>query len=270
MPLARRSFLSLSAAALAGCGTPPAAGAAGQLVSLQLVDRERGDVLGEHRHRGTAWVAGRPGARYAVRLANRSGGRVLVVLSVDGVNAISGQSAAASQTGYVLAPWQVADITGWRKSDDEAAAFYFTALPDSYAARTGRPHNVGVIGAAVFRERAHRPPPVPFEPMPQGRLGQRQDGGAAARAASPEAEAERDASASAMRRENSKLGTGHGEREHAPIERTAFERASTQPAEIVQLRYDSHANLVAAGVIAAPPRRWGAPNPFPGFVADPP
>jgi hypothetical protein len=63
-----------------------------------------------------------------------------------------------------------------------------------------------------------------------------------------------------------KLGTGHGEREHSPIGRTSFERATSQPAEIVQVRYDSQANLVASGVIA--PRR-ALPEPFPGFVPDP-
>jgi hypothetical protein len=185
---------------------------------------------------------------------------VLVVLSIDGVNAISGQTAATSQSGYVLAPWQSADIVGWRKSQAEAAAFYFTALPDSYAARTGRPQHVGVIGAAVFRERvpaALHEPPSPF-------LGAREGDGRAARAEAPANEAQ------ASRQRDDKLGTGHGEREHAPVHRTAFERATAEPAEIVQLRYDSHANLVAAGVIA-PPRRWGgAPDPFPGYVPDPP
>ena len=42
---------------------------------------------------------------------------------------------------------------------DDVAQFYFTDLPDSYAARTGRPRNVGVIGVAVFRE---APPPVAY------------------------------------------------------------------------------------------------------------
>jgi hypothetical protein len=266
--LVRRSFLSLSALALAGCGAVPAQAAEGRLLGLRIVDRQRGGVLPEHRHRGSSWVAGRPGERYAVRLSNRSAGRVLVVLSVDSVNAISGDSAAVSQTGYVLAPWQVADITGWRKSDDEAAAFYFTSLPDSYAARTGRPHNVGVIGAAVFRERVSEPPPRPFEPMPRA---SRQDG-AAEPAASPEAEAQSESRDSSARREShSKLGTGHGEREHSPVSRTAFERATVRPEGLVQVRYDSHANLVAAGVIVdAPWPRWGRPDPFPGYVPDPP
>jgi hypothetical protein len=280
-------FTLLCAAALAGCTAAPVHAAAGRLVDVQIVDRARHDVLHEYRHRGATYVAGRPGDRYAVRLTNRTGARVLVVLSVDGVNAISGETAATAQTGYVLSPWQSAEITGWRKSDAEAAAFYFTALPDSYAARTGRPQNVGVIGVAAFRERVPLPRPVPFEPVPYS--GGREDGaarqeperrsadasaaGKAANesAASPATAAaadsrERDAAKALSRTE--RLGTGHGEREYAPIERTAFERASSRPDEIVQVRYDSRANLVAAGVIDVP--RRAVPDPFPGFVADPP
>ncbi len=278
----RRQFLVLTvtaaAAALAGCAAAPVQAAAGRLIDVRIVDRSRGDaVLPEHRHRGANYVAGRPGDRYAVRLANRSGARVLVVLSVDGINAVSGESAATAQTGYVLAPWQTADITGWRKSDDAAAAFYFTALPDSYAARTDRPDNVGVIGVAVFREREQPPRPVPFEAAPwpssSDRRGDahaesaRQGSAAGKPAAEPSAPApasERDA-ATATRSE--RLGTGHGEREYAPITRTSFERATTQPAEVVLVRYDSQRNLIAGGVIARP-RPW-APDPFPGYVPDP-
>jgi hypothetical protein len=271
----RRIFFSTAiAAALSGCVAAPVRAAGGQLVDVQIVDRARNTALDEYRHGGNTYVAGRPGERYAVRLVNRGSARVLVVLSVDGVNAVSGETAATGQTGYVLSPWQSADITGWRKSDAEAAAFYFTALPDSYAARTERPHNVGVIGVAVFRERVPLPRPRPFEPVPYS--SRRDDGSMADKAAgassagsnaaspAPLPEQERDSAALAQR--SDKLGTGHGEREHSPIGRTSFERATAQPAEIVQVRYDSHANLVASGVIV--PRR-AVPDPFPGFVPDP-
>ncbi len=290
----RRTLIALALGAASGaCATAPAVAAAGQLVHVHLVDRAGGEVLPEHRHRGNTWVAGRPGDRYAVRLANRSGARVLVVLSVDGINAVSGQTAATGQTGYVLAPWQVADITGWRKTDAEAAAFYFTALPDTYAARTDRPQNVGVIGVAVFRERVPMPRPVPFEIAPSSggrgdgdeRRAQagsdsssadrsaaastgasRMSGGGPAAAAGAAAESSAPASpAPAPRAE--RLGTGHGEREYSPISRTSFERATAQPAEIVRIRYDSHANLMAAGIV--PSRRPWAPDPFPGYVPDP-
>jgi hypothetical protein len=89
---------------------------AGRLLDLEIVDRATGQSLEAYRHRGRDWVAGDPGERYAVRLVNRTGQRVLVVLSVDGVNAVSGETAAPDQSGYVLEPWERAEIAGWRKS----------------------------------------------------------------------------------------------------------------------------------------------------------
>jgi hypothetical protein len=278
----RRALLTLLAAAAASACTSPPAFAAGALVDIQIVDRGRGDTLSTYRYRGASYVAGRPGDRYAVRLTNRSGGRVLVVLSVDGVNAVSGETASVGQTGYVLAPYQSAEITGWRKSYSEAAAFYFTALPDSYAARTDRPDNVGVIGAAVFRERVpepvrgwlEQPPSVARERAENGRMepqrsaqGAGSADAATAAAAPPPSPAARDSRESLAKAD--KLGTGHGEREYSPTSQTAFERATQQPAEIVQLRYDSYANLLASGVIARPRPLPRQPDAFPGFVPDP-
>lgn len=276
----RRALLTLVAAAAASACTSPPALALGSLVEVQIVARDRADVLPAWRHRGASYIAGRPGERYAVRLSNRSGDRVLVVLSIDGVNAVSGETAAVGQTGYVLAPYQTADITGWRKSTSEAAAFYFTALPDSYAARTDRPDNVGVIGAAVFRERSPEPlarwrdrAPQVAEDSAFGRLeAERKAPGAADSAAAPSTTAAPMASARADRQapqKSEKIGTGHGEREYSPTSQTAFERATQQPAEVVQVRYDSYANLVAAGIIVrhrAAPRQ---PDAFPNFVPDP-
>lgn len=278
MPSRRNLLLSvLAAAASTGCTVPLPATAAGQLVDVHLVDRQRRSLLTEYPHGGSTWVAGRPGDRYAVRLHNRSAGRVLVVLSVDGVNAITGETAAVGQTGYVLEPFQAAEITGWRKTDAEAAAFYFTALPDAYAARTGRPQNVGVIGAAVFRERVVPPRPSISRPTPfSGRSESSRDdagpvGSAAGRssATAPGPIAADSMAPPAPAKSAERLGTGHGEREYSPIERVGFERASSTPAEVVQVRYDSHANLVAMGVI---PTRWGRADPtaFPDYVPDPP
>jgi hypothetical protein len=280
MPTRRALLTLLAAAAATACSSPPAA-AVGSLVDVQIVDRSRSETLSTWRYHGTSNVAGRPGDRYAVRLTNRSPGRVLVVLSVDGVNAVSGETAAVSQTGYVLAPYQSAEITGWRKSYSEAAAFYFTALPDSYAARTGRPDNVGVIGAAVFRERVpeavggwfQQAPPVAAKESGAsgGRLeAERQrPAAAAADAAAPAQDAARRSSSEFAQRDEKKLGTGHGEREYSPTTQTAFERASSTPAEVVQVRYDSYANLLASGVIPRARPMPRQPDAFPSFVPDP-
>lgn len=259
----------LCAAVLALAAAVPAR--AGNLLDLSIVDRDSGQTLPTYASGGRLYVAGTPGHRYSVRLTNRSGGRVLAVLSVDGVNAVSGQTASPDQTGYVLDAWQSTEVAGWRKSLDEIAQFNFTALPDSYAARTGRPANVGVIGVAVFTERAldwrereaianTAPPPAPAQESASAMDAAKP----APRASGPLAK-----SAAPTRRAES-LGTGHGAREYAHVDQTTFERATRTPAETLAVRYDSYANLVAQGIIERPIARRD-PQPFPGaFVPDPP
>ena len=269
----RKTLLLTTLLAVAGCPS----GAWGRtLVDVDIVDRDTGQWLPEMRHRGDLWVAGTPGHRYAVRLTNTTSERVLVVLSVDGVNAVTGQTASPSQTGYVLDPWQTTEVAGWRKSMDDIAQFVFTDLPDSYAARTGRPRDVGVVGIAVFREK-HRvvyqplPPPVAY---PEAR----DEAGASsnremAKAAAPAAQSRADSAAEADAMARQRLGTGHGQREWAPVGRTDFERATRSPSQVTQLRYDDTETLIAMGVLTRPyPQYWrDTPRAFPeGFVADPP
>jgi len=128
----------------------------GHLAGVEIVDRDTGQTLPVYRHHGEYWVAGNPGSRYAVMITNLRGERLLAVTSVDGINVISGEAAAWNQSGYVFQAGQGYAINGWRKSNAEVADFNFTALPNSYAALTGRPANVGIIGVALFLEK--RPP----------------------------------------------------------------------------------------------------------------
>lgn len=245
--------LLLQLAAAVALSTTAASATAAVYAELRIINRSSGETLPLYRHQGQLWVAGKPGDRYAVQISNRSGGRLLGVVSVDGVNVISGDTAATNQRGYVLSPGGAVDIAGWRKSDQDVAAFYFTALDNSYAARTHRPDNVGVIGIAAFRE--YQPPVVMNEATADSaNVAQR----SAAPAAAPLAKAE------------SRLGTGHGERIYAPVQSVEFRRASETPDEIITVRYDSYANLVARGIIPTP-HRQPTPNAFPGcnYVPDP-
>lgn len=221
---------------------PGVALARGGLADVSLYDRTEGKRLRVHWHEGRAYVAGKPGNEYQIGLRNRQREEVLAVVSVDGVNVITGESADPSQSGYVLSAYGRLDIQGWRRSLSQTAAFYFTSLGDSYAARTGRPRDVGVIGVALFRKK----PAVPAAPMARDEAA-----GAAAERAKP---AER------------QLGTGHGRHETSHAYQVEFERATSAPAQIITLYYDSHANLVARGIIR---ERFTHPRPFPGFVPDP-
>lgn len=232
------------------------AGAVGRLVDLSVIDRETGEQLRVYEHRGNYYVAGNPGNRYAVVVRNNAGPRTMAVVSVDGVNVITGETAAPGQSGYVLDGYGVTEINGWRKSMEEVAVFVFDKDRKSYAARTGRPENIGVIGVAVFQEK--RPPVIP---MPRQEMERRSNQAPAAAEAAGAAKSLADES-------SSRLGTGHGQREGSQATYTTFERASSRPSEIISIRYDSYRNLVNQGIIMA--RQSRQPDPFPGrFVPDP-
>jgi hypothetical protein len=213
---------------------------------------------------------------------------------VDGVNVLSGETASWDQTGYVFGPWLQYQITGWRKSSEEVAAFEFASAAQSYAGRTGRPANVGVIGVALFREKV----PEPVAQAPQlSRRAESDDSQAASRPrnAAPGASAdsvarlgeaapssqgslsdERQAKSIVEAMPAPKLGTGHGQRETSVVAHTRFERRQPYPDEVIRIRYDSRENLIAAGVIPGPvPYPGSGANPFPlsgqaSYVPDPP
>jgi hypothetical protein len=154
--------------------------ALGHLSSIELYDRQAQRSLPVYWHQGKAWVVGQPGNEYQITLRNQSGTDVLAVVSVDGVNVITGETASPAQSGYVIDGGQSVDIAGWRKSMQRTAAFYFTSLGDSYAARTGRPDNVGVIGVALYRRKAepisiapqeYRREAMPSSPLASGSAG---------------------------------------------------------------------------------------------------
>jgi len=286
----RQCALTLTAVGMAvalAVGADPAA-AMGRFGTLAVVSRSDGQVLPVYPKEGRNWVVGNPGQEYSLRFCNATGGRVLAVLSVDGVNAVTGDTASPAQSGYVMNPYECADIHGWRKNLSRTAAFYFTELPDAYATRTGRPENVGVIGVAVFRERQQ---PVVWKDMP-GKIaaesrrdapaprqeaaaagGVGADSRASADAFSPREEAERMAQAAPAPAPMSKLGTGHGRSEQSYAQVVRFERESPTPNETIAIHYDRRENLVAMGILP-PPVIARTPNPFPAwtprFVPDPP
>ena len=271
-------------AIFAGLTTICEAQVQGGIADVAIIDRDSGAVLSPHFYHGEYWVAGTPGARYAIEIRNRLGERMLAVTSVDGVNVVSGATAAWDQTGYVFGPGDRYQITGWRKTDAEVAAFTFTDSPNSYAERTGRPANVGVIGVALFRER--QPQPV-YAPPAIGQLSGRAQ---APRAADSNAAASAEAKvSSAMPAPMAapmtssvprapapapKLGTGHGEREYSYVNHTEFQRMQAQPNEVIRIRYDSLDNLFAMGIIKRPRPTAPGANPFPAspaqqYVPDP-
>lgn len=280
------------------------AAAVGRIADVTVYDHSAGRTLPVYRHGGRFYVVGSPDNEYQIRVRNRTGAEVLAVVSVDGINAISGETANWRQTGYVLAPRQKLAIKGWRKSLQRVAAFYFTEHANSYAARTGRPQNVGVIGVALFRNRvqpdsrieqpspgsrgrergdespfpddqdaareggsrwAGAPETAPFDEA-KGEASDAAQDGLAGRTQHEAARARSQAAAPYPAEKSSSLGTGHGRSRSSHARYTTFERATDRPAEIIAIHYDTYRNLVRMGVIGTPRMA----TPFPGqFVPDP-
>ncbi len=227
--------------------------------SVEAVD-EWGRTLPAFDHRGRSYVLGGLGDRYLLRFRNGTGRRVEVVASVDGRDVVDGRPASLARRGYVVEPWGVLTIDGFRVSQDAVAAFRFSTVPRSYAARKGDARDVGVVGVAVFPERSLRPgpPQVPWtppypRPYPQGSNGAPASGGRSD-AGPPPSAAPAPGSGVARAPSRSKaaerpgLGTEFGEEHASRVEATRFERASARPEAVLTLRYDDREGLLALGI----------------------
>ena len=212
----------------------------------------------------------RRGSSYSIRIENRTAQRLGVVITVDGLNAITGiQAASPASWGapgrmYVLDPWGGTEIRGWRTSLDETRRFTFVDETVSYAARTGQANpKLGWVELAVYRERRPyvRRPWFPIEPRVRSEAGKeaQASGNAEAPEASPEASApENGARTAAPLRGDSTgappsgyPGTGWGDRDDDPAQVVSFE-PETAPAETVTLRYEYARGLRALGILPQP------------------
>jgi hypothetical protein len=231
-----------------------------------------GSARPEYYHRGHTYIEGRRGDRYVIRVHNRTWRRVEAVISVDGRDVIDGKSSSLSKRGYVIPPHSYIDVDGFRLSMHDVAAFRFTDVPDSYAARMGTPWNVGIIGVAIFPERVYRPRPRPRPPYVVGESKRKGAPGdwdqAEDRATAGSAEA-------APRSRN--LGTQFGERRASYVSETRFVRQNwSSPAARLSLRYDDREGLCNLGIGAFcyhPHPPWPPPyepEPPPHEFAEPP
>ena len=112
----------------------------------------------EYYHEGNHWIEGREGSKYTIWFKNNSYQRVMVIVSVDGLDVCKGQPAGPDSDGYIVDAQSSIEIPGWKLDNQTAAEFYFAKIGKSYAHANGsNSNNVGVIGAMVFREKRYYP-----------------------------------------------------------------------------------------------------------------
>jgi hypothetical protein len=215
---------------------------------------DEGRTLPTFAQAGRRFVLGDIGERYRLHIVNPTAVRVEAVVSVDGLDAIDGRSASVAKRGYLVPAFGDVTVDGWRTSMDTVAAFRFSSVRSSYAARTGRDQNVGVIGVAFFRERApvvmRRALPAAPSHASEGAAPSAQAPAPAPAPATPGAAGGAGAAASRSAPADVRpgLGTEYGEQHDSHVSEVSFARASSRPESVFELRYDDSEGLVARGI----------------------
>jgi hypothetical protein len=215
-----------------------------------LVD---GAPLEEYAARSRTYVEAQEGREYAIRLTNHTGRRVAVALSVDGLNTIDAKTTTARQASkWILGPWETVTLSGWQVGQESARRFFFTTEENSYGEWLGKTSNLGVITAAVFRERRHDPAPV------YRRLDQKNEAqGAPAEAeAGGESRARPEPSATSKKADADDLAaTGIGRKFDHRVHRVHFE-AEPSPQTVTEIRYEYRDALIRLGALPPTPPYW--------------
>jgi hypothetical protein len=124
-----------------------------------------GKPVREYSHSdGRVYVEAKGGTQYTLRVKNNGWKRIMVVLSVDGIDVLEGKPAEECKRGYIINGYSSETIKGYRVDKDNVAAFKFFRKKDggTYAkAVTGTTQNCGVIGIRVFEEKVI-PQPSPI------------------------------------------------------------------------------------------------------------
>jgi hypothetical protein len=123
--------------------------------------RVRDKVLPKAYQNGRWYVAALKDQDYQLVFTCPPSERYMVVCSVDGLNVVTGKSASARDTGYVIDHGSIT-IPGYWLGNGHYAKFHFGPSNNSYAAKMGTPDNTGVIAVKFFDEYK---PPVPAGPV---------------------------------------------------------------------------------------------------------
>ena len=189
------------------------------------------------------------GDHYRIVVRNKLNRRVGVVIAVDGRNIVSGQKSwlKNNERMYILEPYERYEYAGWRTGQDRINRFYFSEVPDSYAASFGDQSAMGVIAVAVYPEVQRYELPVQYRSQHSG------SGAPAAEAPAPSAASERKRSAAAPAAKAEMMersaGTGYGRSEYSPSQVVAFE-PERRSVENLYIKYEWRSTLCKRGIIS--------------------
>ena len=186
----------------------------------------------EYSHNGECFICAEGNTDYSIDIRSHIGRKSKVVLSVDGLDVMTGLPANTDAGGYIIPEYGHIEIPGWRLDNERVAKFRFGYNP--YAEYQKTPNNIGVIGAAFFLEKEKQM--FRYSGITKGcGEGMKSFG----------------------------IGTEFGSETNHHVRNVDFE-AEKYSKEIITIRYDTQEKLESAGIIKKYDRM--SANPFPGGI----
>jgi len=221
---------------------------------------DNGSKMTQFYQNGRTYIEARDKSNFKIRLQNTTSDRIKVILSVDGLNIISGNRATPNSEGYLINRFETITIDGWRISSQELRKFFFTTKKNSYNAKTGNDtSNIGVIGMLAYREVVNIPF-IGYNQLLSGSYGRLSDSMITNCSYSSNSVATSVAELKSTR----SLGTGMGEVKSAPVQRVDA-TWEANPFSNMEIFYKTRRQLENMGIRVIPVREQQVPSAFAGF-----
>jgi len=223
----------------------------------------------QYAHSGRTYIESRIGTEYSLKIRNNRHSRRLAVVTVDGLNVITGlpDEGLSTSQGYVVPANSSVEIKGFRVDNFKVGAFKFCKSGNSYCAEKGLAGNNGVIGVRFFEEKIKLNVPEPwrsttYQYPPVFDTGTpKRDFGSPVFCCST----------SSLRSADSpgfSAGTTWGSQREDRVTTVEFDPYET-PLEGFVLYYDTRKNLQKIGINFSPEKEVFFPQAFPSFATPP-
>lgn len=243
------------------CAASASAGGVGDALEVRIVTDD-GRTLPTYpvkvRHEvKKVYAEANKGDHYRIEVKNRLNWRVGLVIAVDGRNIISGTKSwlKNDERMYILEPYGSGAFSGWRTAQERVNRFYFTDVPDSYAAAFGDESAIGVIAVALYPElQRYKAPMPPSQTTPSCQRGYEGKAagsvGKADVAPAAPADSGEGMKKNAARSEQAleRAGTGYGRNEYSPSQ-IVFFKPKKRALETIYLKYEWRSTLCKLGVV---------------------
>ena len=128
-------------------------------MSTQVEVLVNGRPVKQHTHTGytrygNTYIEARAGTEYSIKIQNGEWKRKLAVITVDGLNVITGEPQPDSiGQGYIVGARDSLEVKGFRQDMSSVGAFKFCKSGGSYCNEKGLKGNNGVIGVRIYDEK---------------------------------------------------------------------------------------------------------------------